>query len=334
MTNFDENDLSGKSDEELKNETFNIVNDVFDTINQINDTSNVKNEERKYNNYQNNYNFRESFNNVVSEEDRKAGVKLAGTVLIVIIAVVFLFILSIFLAIKNIDSYSVYDSDDDESDYEVVYDVEYDTNNDGYLNFEERNTYDLEQAEDYEDYYIINEKFIDKENKVVYFELENRNEYPVDYANINIAFYDEEGNLLEAKNSYIDNTSTDNKVIEEVYYEREFASYQAVVRVSTGFINESSKNKTTNVSVIDSTMNKKSRTVGYTIKNNGSENVSGKVYVIFYDENDNVIAISDDYLVNAKPNKETKGEIYVYGLDRLDYLSYEINVSSLYSSSY
>ena len=244
MSNIiDDNDLVNKSDEDLKNETLKILEeDVFEEAEKISKTK-VKNssnegyknssgyhdysytsrdETSKYNNY-NSYSDEEE---LVADIKNKRGIK-----------VIFVFILAIFVLFALIFSvfFSFNDYDDYDYSYEDVYDIEYDSDNDGYLDYDEREVYEDDKTSDYAKLINVSELFNDKKYKELFFKIENRNNYIIDNATLNIAFYDNENNLMFVEKSYIDNLPMNKEVLVSQHYEKEFDHMEATVTVDLGY---------------------------------------------------------------------------------------------------
>lgn len=325
MKEYNDDDLSNKSDEELKNETYKILEeDVFTEIENVEVVKDYNN--YKSNNVLNDYknSYKES-NSSYGEERQKREVKILAKVFSIILIAAVLFIVSVVIFIKN-----AYENMEEMID-EQYYDIEYDLDNDGYLDYDELNTYEEENATDYEKYYKAIELFVDKEEKVIYFELENRNSYKVDFAYIKIAFYDENKNLIDVCEESISNVSIDGKVIERVHYNKEFASYDVIVTVDD-YYTEIEEVESADVSLISSHENFESGDIEYTIKNNSEKSVSGDVYVIFYDEADNIVDIEYDFVYDLGAGKTVTELMYLYN-DK-DYSYFKVDLSGLTIDNY
>ena len=343
MSNIiDDNDLVNKSDEDLKNETLKILEeDVFEETEKISKTK-VKNssnegyknssgyhdysytsrdETSKYNNY-NSYSDEEE---LVADIKNKRGIK-----------VIFVFILAIFVLFALIFSvfFSFNDYDDYDYSYEDVYDIEYDSDNDGYLDYDEREVYEDDKTSDYAKLINVSELFNDKKYKELFFKIENRNNYIIDNATLNIAFYDNENNLMFVEKSYIDNLPMNKEVLVSQYYEKEFDHMEATVTVDLGY--GTPREKDADVIVVSSNIKKDeyNSVVKYTIKNNDTLAARGDLYIIFYDSNGEIITIKEDYFLEIKPGEELDGEYNFYYDDVEDLNSIEIDVSNFVHDVY
>lgn len=311
MDKYDEMDLSGRSDEDLENDMRKILED--DTFNNYN----------KYNNY--------SSNNIKVEVVREGRSKgKAGSLFGKIILYSGIIFLVIF--ILNFEEIFYEWNYDDTYEYEEIYDIEYDLNEDGYLDYEEQNTYELDKSTDYERNYIAKELFIDRDRKAIYFELENRNSYNVEYAHLNVAFYDEEGKLVDVEEKYIDNVVTNEKVIEYVDYNRPFAKYDVNITVDMYSLDEEIPNNNANIEVVSKEMVLEEDKVLFTIKNNSEKEVSGDIYVIFYDEGNKITYIDSNYVYDLKPGKTEEVEAYIF--NDFGFNSYDIILSGLQIDEY
>lgn len=310
MNKYDEMDLSGRSDEDLENDMRKILED--DTFNKYD----------KYNNYSNN-NIKVE---VVREESGKSKLGSLFGKIILYSGIVFLVIF-----ILNFEEI-FYDWNYDDYEYEEIYDIEYDFDEDGYLDYEEQHTYELDKATDYEKNYIIKEMFIDKERRSMYFELENRNSYNVDFAHLNVAFYDEEGRLVDVEEKYIDNILTNQKVIECIDYNRPFATYDVNITVEWTSLDEEVPNNNANMEIVSKEINKEDGELIYTIKNNSEKEVSGDIYVIFYDEGNKIVNIYRDYVYDLKSGGTEELEAYIY--DDSIFSTYDIVLTGVQVDEY
>jgi hypothetical protein len=208
----------------------------------------------------------------------------------------------------------------------------YDFDEDGYLDYEEQHTYELDKATDYEKNYTIKEMFIDKERRSMYFELENRNSYNVDFAHLNVAFYDEEGRLVDVEEKYIDNILTNQKVIECIDYNRPFATYDVNITVEWTSLDEEVPNNNANMEIVSKEINKEDGELIYTIKNNSEKEVSGDIYVIFYDEGNKIVNIYRDYVYDLKSGGTEELEAYIY--DDSIFSTYDIVLTGVQVDEY
>ena len=108
-------------------------------------------------------------NNIYGDTRNKKDVKLLSKIVSIIFILAILFIAAVSMFIKN-----AYENLEMQMD-EMYYDIEYDLDSDGYLDYEEMSIYESEKAADYERFYTAEELFIDKEDMAIYFEIENRN---------------------------------------------------------------------------------------------------------------------------------------------------------------
>ena len=320
MKNYNENDeydLSGRADEELKNEAYRIVNeDVFGSIEEDLEKN------KKYNNYEYNY------TNIEIKQENKNNKNGIGKGIVIFIIVLIGLIILVNLILNLQDEYFY-----DDEVYEEFYDIEYDIDNNGYLDYNEQTTYDLEKSLDYEKYYTAKEIFIDKENKDIYFELENRNTEYIDYADLNIAYYDEEGKLIDVDEVYISNPSIDKKTIECIHYERDFSKYDVKIIVGSYSYNKNTEYIDTEVELVSTEEDFENNKLKYTLKNNSDKKVSGTVYVIFYNEYDEIIKIEQGYMYDFTAGKTKTDYIYI-NLNNLEYSYFKIDTSSLVTVDY
>lgn len=334
--NIDDNDLINKSDEDLKNETLKILEeDVFEETEKISKTKvkNSSNEGYKnsseYHNYSytsidetskyNNYNSYSDEEELVADIKNKRGIKVIF-VFILAIFVLFALILSVFFSFNDYDDYDY--------SYEDVYDVEYDLDNDGYLDYDEREVYEDDKTSDYAKLINVSELFNDKKYKELFFKIENNNNYIIDNATLNIAFYDNENNLMFVEKSYIDNLPMNKEVLVSQHYEKEFDHMEATVTVDLGY--GTPREKDADVIVVSSNIERDeyNSVVKYTIKNNDTLSARGDLYIIFYDSNGEIITIKEDYFYDIKPGEELDEEYNFYYDDVEDLNSIEIDVSN------
>ena len=337
--NIDDNDLINKSDEDLKNETLKILEeDVFEENEKISKTKvkNSSNEGYKnsseYHNYSytsrdetskyNNYNSYSDEEELVADIKNKRGIKVIF-VFILAIFVLFALILSVFFSFNDYDDYDDYDYS-----YEDVYDVEYDLDNDGYLDYDEREVYEDDKTSDYVKLINVSELFNDKKYKELFFKIENNNNYIIDNATLNIAFYDNENNLMFVEKSYIDNLPMNKEVLVSQHYEKEFDHMEATVTVDLGY--GTPREKDADVIVVSSNIERDeyNSVVKYTIKNNDTLSARGDLYIIFYDSNGEIITIKEDYFYDIKPGEELDEEYNFYYDDVEDLNLIEIDVSN------
>lgn len=334
--NIDDNDLINKSDEDLKNETLKILEEnVFEETEKISKTKvkNSSNEGYKnsseYHNYSytsidetskyNNYNSYSDEEELVADIKNKRGIKVIF-VFILAIFVLFALILSVFFSFNDYDDYDY--------SYEDVYDVEYDLDNDGYLDYDEREVYEDDKTSDYAKLINVSELFNDKKYKELFFKIENNNNYIIDNATLNIAFYDNENNLMFVEKSYIDNLPMNKEVLVSQHYEKEFDHMEATVTVDLGY--GTPREKDADVIVVSSNIERDeyNSVVKYTIKNNDTLSARGDLYIIFYDSNGEIITIKEDYFYDIKPGEELDEEYNFYYDDVEDLNSIEIDVSN------
>ena len=320
-----DDDFNNKSDEEIKNETLKILEeDVFNDVEKVEVV-------KEYNNYRSNnvikdYEDTYGESNTSHIEDRKKkDLRLLKKIFGVIIIIAILFIFSVVIVVKN--AYNNLE----EIMVDKYYDVEYDLDNDGYLDYEEMDRYELEKASDYERFYTAKELFVDKEDRTIYFEIENRNSYKVDFADLKIAFYDENKKLIDVVEEPISNILVNGKIIERVHYRKEFASYEVVVTVED-YSTDIEEREEANVSLISTREKVDSNDIEYVIKNNSSKSVSGDVYVIFYDENKNIVNIEEDYIFDLGSGKTATERVYVFS--DVDYSSLEVDLSGITVDEY
>lgn len=325
MKDYNDEDLSGKSDEDLKNETYKILEeDVFKEVEKVevvNDYNNYKSN-NVINDYKNTY---QENNNIYGDTRNKKDVKLLSKIVSIIFILAILFIAAVSMFIKN-----AYENLEMQMD-EMYYDIEYDLDSDGYLDYEEMSIYESEKAADYERFYTAEELFIDKEDMAIYFEIENRNSYKVDFAYLKIAFYDENKKLIDVAEESISNILPDGKVIEKVHYNKEFTSYEVVVTVDD-YYTELEESEDANISLISTHEDFESNEVEYVIKNNSSKSVSGDVYMIFYDENENIVNIEDDYIFDLGAGKTVTESVFIFS--DVDYSSLEVDLSGITVDEY
>ena len=334
--NIDDNDLINKSDEDLKNETLKILEeDVFEETEKISKTKvkNSSNEGYKnsseYHNYSytsrdetskyNNYNSYSDEEELVADIKNKRGIKVIF-VFILAIFVLFALILSVFFSFNDYDDYDY--------SYEDVYDIEYDSDNDGYLDYDEREVYEDDKTSDYVKLINVSELFNDKKYKELFFKIENNNNYIIDNATLNIAFYDNENNLMFVEKSYIDNLPMNKEVLVSQHYEKEFDHMEATVTVDLGY--GTPREKDADVIVVSSNIERDeyNSVVKYTIKNNDTLSARGDLYIIFYDSNGEIITIKEDYFYDIKPGEELDEEYNFYYDDVEDLNLIEIDVSN------
>lgn len=290
MNKYDEMDLSGRADEELENDMRKILEE--DTFNNYN----------QYNNYSSNNDKEE----VVREEKGNGKVGSLFGKIVLYSGIIFLVIF-----ILNFEEIFYEWNYDDNYEYEELYDIEYDLDENGYLDYKEQHIYELDKATDYEKNYMLKELFIDREHKRIYFELENNNSNNVQYARLNVAFYDENEKLIEVKEKYIDVIDKDKKVIEYVDYNKSFYKYDAVITVDTYLLEEKNSDNEVDVEIISNGFGIDESEILYILKNNSEEDVYGDIFVIFYDKNNNIIYIDVNYTYELKPGKTEKFEAYL-----------------------
>ena len=342
--NIDDNELFNKSDEDLKNETFKILEeDVFEEVEKISKTK-VKNslndgykDSSGYHNYSyntkediskyNNYNRYSDEEELVNDIKNKRGIN-----------VIFVFILAIFILFILISCVAFnFDTDDydyDDYSYEEFYDIEYDSDHDGYLDYEERMAYEADKNSDYTKLINVSEFFNDKESKQLFFKIENRNNYIIDNATLNIAFYDNENNLMFVEKTYISNLPINKEILVGQHYQKEYDHMEAIVTVDTGY--GTPRDKDAEVIVVSSNIIKDefNSVVEYTIKNNDTLPAMGDVYIIFYDAKGEVIAIKEDYYIELKAGEELDGEYNFYFDEIEGFNSIEIDVSNFMKNLY
>ena len=325
MKDYNDEDLSGKSDEDLKNETYKILEeDVFKEVEKVEVVKDYNN--YKSNNVINDYkNTYQESNSTYGEVRQKKEVKLLARIFSIIFIAAILFIAAVSMFIKN-----AYEKLEEQMD-EMYYDIEYDLDNDGYLDYEEMNTYESEKASDYERFYIANELFIDREDKTIYFEIENRNSYKVDFAYLKIAFYDENKKLIDIAEQPISNIIPDGRIIERIHYNKEFASYEVVITVED-YYTDLEEREDANVSLVSTHENFKNNEIEYVVKNNSSKSVSGDVYMIFYDEKENIVNIEEDFLFDLGAGKTVTESVYIF--NDVDYSSLEVDLSGITIDEY
>ena len=202
-----------------------------------------------------------------------------------------------------------------------------DLNQDGYVDREEYELEHIEKAREYEKNITIKELYNNKENKEIYFEIVNNNAYPVTFMDIKMAFYDENKKLVDVTQTSVMNCEIGKPVIVDLYYSTFFDSYEVAISVDTENQSKAEKVNVEVTSIKDASFD--DNKLYYTIKNNGDNEVYGDVYIIFYDDSNNIVKIERSYVSRLKSGKEETFDEYIF-IDDMDYRKIEVDTSRLH----
>ena len=222
-------------------------------------------------------------------------------------------------------SSNIFDNNND--NYYQEYDSK-DLNQDGYVDREEYELEYVEKAREYEKNITIKELYNNKENKEIYFEIVNNNAYPVTFMDIKMAFYDENKKLVDVTQTSVMNCEIGKPVIVDLYYRTFFDSYEVAISVDTEDQSKAEKVNVEDTSIKDASFD--DNKLYYTIKNNGDNEVYGDVYIIFYDDSNNIVKIERSYVSRLKSGREETFEEYVF-IDDVNYRRIEIDTSRLHT---
>ena len=222
-------------------------------------------------------------------------------------------------------SSNIFDNNND--NYYQEYDSK-DLNQDGYVDREEYELEYVEKAREYEKNITIKELYNNKENKEIYFEIVNNNAYPVTFMDIKMAFYDENKKLVDVTQTSVMNCEIGKPVIVDLYYRTFFDSYEVAISVDTEDQSKAEKVNVEVTSIKDASFD--DNKLYYTIKNNGDNEVYGDVYIIFYDDSNNIVKIERSYVSRLKSGREETFEEYVF-IDDVNYRRIEIDTSRLHT---
>ena len=318
MSRYDD-DLNNKSDEEVKQETYKILEeDVFSEA------------EKKINNFE--YTDYSDYNKYNDKKIEKKKNKNPFLIFIIIVAVIII-VRCIFM------SFTLMDADyDDYDDYESeeTYDIEYDIDRDGYLNYNEREQYNSDKEINYEELITFKEVFVDEYKKTIYFEYENRNEFSVSSIELDIIYYDKDGKIIDIGKTYLNGNVLNRKVYGDIEYSREFESYEYKFIVDLYGVSYYEA-QYPDVEVLDYDKEIVNSSMDITLKNYSEKDVSGSIYIVFYNGNEDdkeIVYVVRDSIFDLKPGKKLVETVFLNKNIIPSYENIEINLDSLEVEEY
>ena len=318
MSRYDD-DLNNKSDEEVKQETYKILEeDVFSEA------------EKKINNFEyTDYSDYNKYNDKKIEKKKNKNPFIIFIIIVAVIIIVRCLFMSFTLMDVDYDDYDDYES-------EETYDIEYDIDRDGYLNYNEREQYNSDKEINYEELITFKEVFVDEYKKTIYFEYENRNEFSVSSIELDIIYYDKDGKIIDIGKTYLNGNVLNRKVYGDIEYSREFESYEYKFIVDLYGVSYYEA-QYPDVEVLDYDKEIVNSSMDITLKNYSKKDVSGSIYIVFYNGNEDdkeIVYVVRDSIFDLKPGKKLVETVFLNKNIIPSYENIEINLDSLEVEEY
>ena len=318
MSRYDD-DLNNKSDEEVKQETYKILEeDVFSEA------------EKKINNFEyTDYSDYNKYNDKKIEKKKNKNPFIIFIIIVAVIIIVRCLFMSFTLMDVDYDDYDDYES-------EEIYDIEYDIDRDGYLNYNEREQYNSDKEINYEELITFKEVFVDEYKKTIYFEYENRNEFSVSSIELDIIYYDKDGKIIDIGKTYLNGNVLNRKVYGDIEYSREFESYEYKFIVDLYGVSYYEA-QYPDVEVLDYDKEIVNSSMDITLKNYSEKDVSGSIYIVFYNGNEDdkeIVYVVRDSIFDLKPGKKLVETVFLNKNIIPSYENIEINLDSLEVEEY
>ena len=318
MSRYDD-DLNNKSDEEVKQETYKILEeDVFSEA------------EKKINNFEyTDYSDYNKYNDKKIEKKKNKNPFIIFIIIVAVIIIVRCLFMSFTLMDVDYDDYDDYES-------EETYDIEYDIDRDGYLNYNEREQYNSDKEINYEELITFKEVFVDEYKKTIYFEYENRNEFSVSSIELDIIYYDKDGKIIDIGKTYLNGNVLNRKVYGDIEYSREFESYEYKFIVDLYGVSYYEA-QYPDVEVLDYDKEIVNSSMDITLKNYSEKDVSGSIYIVFYNGNEDdkeIVYVVRDSIFELKPGKKLVETVFLNKNIIPSYENIEINLDSLEVEEY
>ena len=161
-------------------------------------------------------------------------------------------------------------------------------------------------------------------------EVENKNNVPV-YANVKLVFYDENGGLIDTKETFISGIYASKKAYGVVHLSSDgpkYSKYDITVKLSElAYINLYEDKISVTPTMSEDLL--------LTIQSNANDTIEEiDIGVIYYDSDDKIIGYSPVYVDALPPNGSTVEKSYIpddSNYDDINYSRYEVVVNSAYT---